>query len=237
MSITARPRPERRFRAPGRPRIPLVTLLLALLFFWPSPSPARKGDPPPRFPIDAISIEDARWISGEILLSVSLLEERGAYTEAELRDAVYRIVRLPFILDADYALEEGDRGVAAHRLTIRVIEGRRWFFGVEADATRWAEPVSLSGLDTYDYSVSAELVAGRRIPVGSTGLFTVGLGGEAASFALGYTHYALLGGDKVLELSYALSPCDVDRDDPRGVPDDSCGTEIFDLGLDPVFSS
>src|SRR4051794_7711504 len=66
---------------------------------------------PVRFLIESIRIEGARYSSPRILIAESRLTEGRSYSEAELRDAMSRIKRLPFVLHTDFRLAKGtERG-------------------------------------------------------------------------------------------------------------------------------
>jgi hypothetical protein len=148
----------------------------------------------PVFFIETITIESER-LSPEIVLSESLLREGGEYSEAQLREAVHRVNRLPFVLLAEFSLRKGsERG--RYELVIAVSETRRWFFQLglgyalndpfdrfqvvgEIDDRFRAEDDSLDAL------------VGRRFAVGRRGLLFASFASEEGLFALGYQHYNL----------------------------------------------
>ena len=112
----------------------IVAALLACTTSLFAQPPTEPG--PPEFLIETITVESAHKISAEIVISESLLEEGSSYTESELRDARYRIVRLPFLLDAEFSLRKGsERGL--YQLVITVEETRRWFFGFDLCIFNW----------------------------------------------------------------------------------------------------
>ncbi|MCP4205179.1 MAG: BamA/TamA family outer membrane protein [bacterium] len=190
---------------------------------------------PPRFEIEMIAVEGAEKISPEIVISESHLEQGGSYTESELRDARYRIVRLPFVLDAEFSLRKGSkRGL--YELVITVEDTRRWFFGVDLELIRWAQPISFAGLDTDDYSAAFAGLSGRRFSVGRQGVFFVAAGGEDGSLHLGFTQYDLL--DRSILLGVTVSATDCAPEEPsEGPRGGSCLTDLYELGLDPTFST
>ena len=217
-----------------RPRLALALLGLLLLA---SPLTAQEGAATSsiRFEIETITVEGAEKISPAIVVSESLLEEGRSYTESELRDARYRIVRLHFVLDASFALRRGSaRGL--YELVITVEETRRWFFGVDLDLTRWAEPISFTGLGTDDVASATGGLAGRRFSVGRYGVFFLALGGEDGTIQLGFNQYNLFGRSILLGVSYSFSDCEgeAESEEERG---GSCRTDLYELGLDPTFST
>ncbi len=210
----------------------LLVLLLAPALLAAQPAAAPK---PPRFEIETITVEGAEKISPEIVISESHLGQGGSYTESELRDARYRIVRLPFVLDAEFALRKGSkRGL--YELVITVEDTRRWFFGVDLDLIRWAQPISFGSLDTDDYSVAFAGLSGRRFSAGRHGVFFLAAGGEDGSLHLGYTQYNLLDRSILLGVSVSATDCAQEEpaEDARG---GSCLTDVYELGLDPTFST
>lgn len=212
----------------------LRALLLFLVPVLVAASPAVALDPT-QFQIETITVEGAEKISPEIVISESLLQQGRSYTESELRDARYRIVRLPFVLSADFSLRKGSkRGL--YELVIAVEDTRRWFFGIDLEATRWAQPVSFDDLDTDDWSEASGGLSGRRFSAGRHGVFFVAIGGEDGSLQLGYTQYDLLGRSILLGVSASSTDCaPEDRsDDERS---GSCRTDLYELGLDPTFST
>ena len=81
----------------------------------------------PAFFIERIEIADAERVSPEVIVYESRLAEGRPYTEQQLREANDRLRRLPFILDATFALQKGrerDRFV----LVISVKETKPLFY-------------------------------------------------------------------------------------------------------------
>ncbi|HEV8632241.1 MAG TPA: BamA/TamA family outer membrane protein [Thermoanaerobaculia bacterium] len=107
----------------------LATLLLAAAQLAATPAAAQE---PPQFLIERITVEGvARPAAQQIVRSESRLEEAHTYTEQQLRQAVYRVKRLPFVVDADMALRRGsERG--AYELVITVEGVKPVAFGLEA---------------------------------------------------------------------------------------------------------
>ena len=224
----------------------LVTPCLFTLSVSASPTQEERLQDSPRFLLEKIFVERAETVSPEILLSESRLVEGRSYTEAQLRNAIHRIVRLPLILDAKPRLSRGS-SPGSYRLAIEVIETRRWFFGFDVEATHWSEPIAADSSVPSEDFVSLLATVGRRFSVGHHGIFFAAVGGEDGTLQVGYTHYDLLGRGGLLAVSASASDCGsgfalptgfVPGDmDPSALAQDGCTTTIFDLGLDPAYSS
>jgi hypothetical protein len=190
----------------------------------------------PRFLIETLTVENAERISPDIVLSESLLEEGNEYTEDELRDAVHRIVRLPFIVDADFALRKGtERGL--YELVIHLEETRRWFFGLDVRDTYWEVPISVSGLGSTDVTEASTALFGRRWAVGSQGLFFLAVGGANGTLTAGYQQFDLFDRDVFLSTSFSLVDCSERRLGLEDPGENGCKTEVEPLGLDPTGST
>ncbi|MEJ2086281.1 MAG: hypothetical protein P8Y44_11475, partial [Acidobacteriota bacterium] len=201
----------------------------------PTPSAAAA---PTRFAIESITVENQQKFPPRIIIATSLLEEGRAYTEAELRDARFRILRLPLVLDADFELKKGsERG--KYVLVIQVTEARRWFFGVDYQSTFWADGISIQGVESENETFSEQSLAGYRVPVGGDGLFFLTGGGPDGALSLGYTQYNLFSRNIIMSLKASWADCADVRIDSSSADlgEDGCATEIFDLGLDPTFST
>jgi hypothetical protein len=185
-------------------------------------STARAGDATtsatwaePRFAIEAIEVEGLRRASSDIVISESTLVPGREYSEEELRQAVYRINRLPFVVQARFSLRKGSsRGL--YVLVVEVEETERLFFGLdERMVVSKAHPAFSD--DRFIFSDWAETSAGARQFVGARGvlygsvtetlrgLLSHGLGwdGSQGVVTLGYTQYGLL--DRPLSLSMAAT--------------------------------
>ena len=89
-----------------------VTLLLF--------APVLRADDP-HFAIESIRVEGVRYSSSHVVEAESRLVPGVSYTERELRDAIARVHRLPFVIDADVRLEKGsERG--RYVLVLRIEE-------------------------------------------------------------------------------------------------------------------
>src|SRR4051794_17102739 len=87
---------------------------------------ARGQEEPDRFLIERITVEGTKEAAANIIRSETLLRPGESYNEGELRQAVYRVHRLPFVLDASFSLRKGSRR-GAYELVIDV-QPARWFF-------------------------------------------------------------------------------------------------------------
>lgn len=191
-------------------------LALAVLLFL-VPAAWAQGPVPASFFLETISVAGEETVSPELLISESLLEEGETYTEAQLRHAVHRINRLPFILEANFSLEKGSER-DRYELVITVKETRRWFFGAEFLQIHFAN----ENADDDDLEVE-NLLAGRRFFLGKHGVGFIALGSEDEFSSVGYTHYDLFGRGVVLDLSYSLDSWSSDSTNYRtafrlGVP-------------------
>lgn len=169
------PIPPLKFRGP--------VLCFALLLVWVASAPPlfaqEEETDPASFFIETISVEGARHASTKLVLSESLLVPGRSYAESELRLGVYRIKRLPFILDARFSLRKGSaRGF--YDLLITVEEPRRFFLGLDVTAA-----------PQEDWSGVGRGTVGLRAFAGANGVAFVALEGD--ELRAGYTHYNLFG--------------------------------------------
>lgn len=203
-----------RFRCPPWT---ILALLVALAPTWAAG--ASEPFEAPRFFIEAIDVEGAERVSPAIIVSESLLELDRDYDEPALRDAIYRVNRLPFILDAQLALERGsERG--RYRLVITVREVERFFFGADFEATLFTREVSLEDPFPIDATVRRDGLVGARFFMGTYGVFFAAVTGD--SVQLGLTRYQLFGRRVFASLGLVRQSC--------------CPVTVRPLGLDPTFS-
>lgn len=160
----------------------------------------------PVFLIEKIHVDTER-LSPEIILSESLLREGREYSEHDLREAVHRIHRLPFVLLAEFSLEKGsERG--RYELNIKIYETRRWFFQVGGT---WQTDEQISRIDPRlgtdldgrigETGDDFRSLVGRRFAVGKRGLLFATFGGEDGAFSLGYQQFNLFDRNILLSLS------------------------------------
>jgi hypothetical protein len=169
--------------------------LFAILLLSCAGMPAGAQEPPPGFLIERIVVEGLeRDAARLIVLSESLLHEGRAYSEPELREAVYRVKRLPFVVDADMALRKGsERG--AYELVVTVEAAKPIAYLVDMEA-RFNEPNVPIGADHWVIDAVGTLSARKFVGAhgllfGSLQAHDDDLGGEVVQ--LGYTRYGLFG--------------------------------------------
>ena len=80
------------------------------------------------FLIEKIVVTGVRHGSEGVVATETLLRPGSPYTEAQLREALHRVERLPFVVSADFSLRRGsERG--RFELVITVVETKPVFFG------------------------------------------------------------------------------------------------------------
>jgi hypothetical protein len=128
--------------------LPLLGLLLLAGFGAPLAGGGvlRADDATPKFLLERIVVEGLRKNGADrVVVAESRLREGEGYTEDELRQAVYRIKRLPFVLDAEFVLRKGsERG--RYELVIGVEEVKPYFLQYTAAYDLSARP-HVPGLD------------------------------------------------------------------------------------------
>ncbi len=200
-------------------------LSLALLVLAALPIAAQEEPPPEtaRFLIETITVEGPKEAAANIVKAETLLRSGESYTERDLRLAVYRIHRLPFVLDATFALRKGSRR-GAYELVISVQPAHWFFFDHWIRAFTFEHPLDL-GDETFHgdrTSVSIGGVVGARLFVGRSGeLF--GAFDSRDGLQLGFTQYDLLHRGILASAGVSRELC--------------CVTEVLPLALDPTFSS
>lgn len=170
---------------------------------------AASDDVPTTFFIESIEVVGLRHLSFEVIVSESLLSESAAYTEDQLRQAVNRINRLPFVLETGFSLRKGSR-LSTFVLVINIEETLRFFFGMElqvssetslsfaesgsdlGDLIRWSigPPLMRQELDAEE---AEPLLAGVRFSLGRTGVLFAAYNSDRQGLEVGYTRYDLFG--------------------------------------------
>jgi hypothetical protein len=176
-----------------------------------------------RFLIETITVEGPKEAAANIVRAETLLREGGTYSEGELREAVYRVHRLPFVLDASFALRKGSRR-GAYKLVIEVQPARWFFFDHWIRAYRFDQPLDLEDETFRGDRSSAAIggVAGARMFVGRSGeLF--GAFDTRDGLQVGFTQYDLFRRGILASAGISRELC--------------CVTEVLPLALDPTFSS
>jgi hypothetical protein len=197
---------------------------LVLLFLAALPAVAQETPPESaRFLIETITVEGPKEAAANIVRAETLLHEGESYSEGELREAVYRVHRLPFVLDASFALRKGSRR-GAYELVIQVQPARWFFFDHWIRAYRFDQPLDLEDETFRGDRSSAAIggVAGARMFVGRSGeLF--GAFDTRDGLQVGFTQYDLFRRGILASAGISRELC--------------CVTEVLPLALDPTFSS
>ena len=162
--------------------------------------------------IERIEVRGAQRVPVRIIAAETLLREGKEYSEDEVRNAVARLNRLPFLASADYALQNGV-------LVINVTEVRRFSFLVDARGIALHDDFNPHKTD-YDFpDPTAEwtnAAAGVRWLTGGGGIAHFGMtvlrnrhafGTNYSAYELGYTQYDLLG-TRVFATVNVRSPVD-----------------------------
>jgi len=197
----------------------LFVLLAGALPLWGDEAPQE----PARFLIERITVEGPKEAAANIVRAETLLRAGESYTEDELRQAVYRVHRLPFVLDATFSLHKGSRR-GAYELLIEVEPARWFFYDVWVRSFAFEQPLAL-GDEAFrgDRSSVAFLsLAGARHFVGRSGVVFAAVDSQEGA-QVGFTQYDLLHRGILASVGISRDSC--------------CVTEVLPLGLDPTFSS
>lgn len=205
-----------------------VALLLA--------SPAFAAEPAdPTFLLEEIVVEGNRNVSPEIVIAESLLKTSESYSEDDLRDAVYRIKRLPFLIGVDFELRKGStRG--RYILAIEILETKRFFYGVDLRVDRQHDDTDFVFFDDTQWAL--DFLIGWRHFVGSKGILYATLGDIGTQ--VGYSNYNFLNRNLFLDVSFERSVicCAADDDLNRAfdanistILDDETDTFRITLGI------
>ncbi len=202
-----------------------VILCLVLLSLTVSPLLAQEepAPEPARFLIEKITVEGPKAAPANIVRAETLLKEGESYTEDQLRQAVYRIHRLPFVLVASFSLRKGsERG--AYELLIEAEPARWFFYDHWIRVFRFDEPLDLDATFQRGLDASFDLggLVGARLFVGRSGVVFAALDSEEGG-QVGFTQYDLFGRGIIASAGASRNLC--------------CLQEVLPLGLDPTFSS
>ena len=197
----------------------LAWILLILL----SSLPARGQEEPARFLIERITVEGTKEAAANIIRSETLLRAGDSYSEGQLRQAIYRVHRLPFVLDASFSLRKGSRR-GAYELVIEVQPARWFFYDLWFRAFAFDQPLDLGTESFRGYRSSASVgsIVGARRFVGRSGMLFAALDNEEGIQA-GFTQYDLLHRGILASAGISRNVC--------------CATEVLPLALDPTFST
>lgn len=150
---------------------------------------------PPKFLIEAIRVAGVqRAAARQIVADESLLKPGQTYSEQQLRQAIYRVKRLPFVVAAEFSLEKGSaRG--AYELVIKVEEAKPLFF--LADVWGRSTRYNFSGRRGSETHWQEDGSVGGRYFVGNHGLVFGSVqkseGQDGELLQGGYTQYNLFG--------------------------------------------
>jgi hypothetical protein len=186
---------------------------------------------PAVFLIETLTVEGARETIARIVAAETLLDEGETYTEADLRQAIARVHRLPFVVDADFSLRKGStRG--AYELVIRV-EPARWFFFDRQVQVVWTDVSPRTGRSNPELETRG--VVGARAYLGRSGVLfgSTGVQDDLDSGAtqIGYTRYDLFGRGVVANLFLAADSSCCSVVDDRVILDSSADREQLRYGL------
>ncbi|PYQ55132.1 MAG: hypothetical protein DMF53_28530, partial [Acidobacteria bacterium] len=197
----------------------LLVLLAGGIPAWsdePAPEPAR-------FLIERITVEGPKEAAANIVRAETLLRAGELYTEDQLRQAVYRVRRIPFVLDATFSLRKGSRR-GAYELLIEVTPARWFFYDAWVRTFAFEQPVVLGDESFLGDRSSVALVglAGARHFVGRSGVVFAAVDSREGG-QIGFTQYDLFHRGVLASAGISRDAC--------------CVTEVLPLGLDPSFSS
>jgi hypothetical protein len=157
------------------------------------------------FTIDRIEVRNAHRVLPSVIAAETLLRAGRDYSEENVRAAVARLERLPFLASADYSLENG-AGEAHRVVVITVREVRPFSFLGDGRFIVLDETTSLPQKTDYDYTDPTtqwkDAALGVRWLAGGHGYahaaMTVlrtrqGFAKNYAAWEFGYTHHDLFG--------------------------------------------
>ena len=198
--------------------------IIALLLLTALPARGQEAAPEPaRFLIETITVEGPKAAAANIVRAETLLRAGESYTEDQLRLAVYRVHRLPFVLDASFSLRKGSRR-GAYELLIEVQPARWFFFDTWMRAYLFGVPLRLDqrGFTSRDQrsNISFDGLVGSRLFVGRSGVLFGALDSEEG-FQAGFTQYDLFHKGILANAGFSTNVC--------------CVAEPLPLGLDPRF--
>ena len=190
--------------------LPLVTMkrLLIALVLVTLPSFAQER----QFVLEGIEVRNTARVSPQVLVAETTLRAGRAYSEVDIRNAVARLERLPFVFKAGYTIEN-------NVLVISVTEMKPLSFLLDARGIAAVNPTTANDFD-YDFTDPTtpwpDVAAGVRRIVGGSGVahFSMpvlrrrnGFGTNYTAYELGYTRYRLLG-TRLFATAIVRSPTD-----------------------------
>lgn len=208
------------------------------------------ADPLPLFLIESIEVDGGSRATDRIVIAESRLHLMQTYDESDLRAAMARIQRLPFIVSTDFRLAKGT-APEKYVLIIRIRRMTPLFLDAETNA-QWvhltrAEPTPSGGVrfvSRLGRRDENHVIAGARLFTGANGVLTAT--GERVSlrndrYTLTFSEYDLFGTRASITAvaSYLESPGAVRSGDPLARNDwhhrDNVTFEI--IGVLPITGS
>lgn len=202
-----------------------LTLLLLTVFL--SLAPAMRGDDVPRFFIESINVNGGSPASERIVAAESRLRAGETYDEAQLRDAMARIQRLPFVISADFRLAKGSQ--FGRYVLVVDLQQMKPLFALAESTTSWIEQSRIlpqpDGTfleeEWLNQVRTNELVVGARTFVGKAGMLNAAaerVEHRHDRYTVSYTQYDLFG--TRASLTALVSYLDDPGARTRGAPND-----------------
>ncbi len=180
----------------------LLIWKIAALLLVVIPAIRMAAEPVPAFLLESIEVEGGSRAADRIVIAESRLHLKQTYDESELRAAMARIQRLPFVVSTDFRLAKGTVP-GTYVLIIRIRRMTPFFLDAETNA-QWAHFSRAEPLPSGGYHVVSRLgrrdenhvVAGARAFAGANGVITAT--GERVSdrndrYTLTFSEYDLFG--------------------------------------------
>lgn len=117
-----------------------------------------------RYRLERVVVEGSA-IDEDIIRAETRLREERTYTEEDFRQGVYRVRRLPFVVDAAYRIEPGVTG-GGTTLVIRILDSTPVFYGLNAGASR---------LGDGDTETTGDALLGGRVLLDNLGVVEGGV--------------------------------------------------------------
>ena len=189
-----------------------LTIALILFFLTTGPAIVRAGTPQsnPEHHIESIVIEGNRYTKSAIVRSASRLKEGRSYSEKDLRSAIARVQRLPFVREAEMSLRRGsERG--KYQLVIEIVELAPFFGDF---STTWLDYDAVDGgrFSDDDARLTARYFFGRSSMIFASAIPNRRWSDDDGGFIgvdlyqAGYTEYDLFGQGIFLTLDVLYSP-------------------------------
>ena len=151
--------------------------------------------------LERIIVEGSKF-DDDIVRAEARLPEEREYTDADFRQAVYRVRRLPFVTDATYRIEPGVTA-GGTTLVIRILDVTPAFYELDLSGTR---------LPDGETARDGSALLGGRFSLHNLGVIEVGLQdsdeSDGMNLGLAYRAYDILGtgGFATVAISQRLRP-------------------------------